>query len=312
MENFILTVNIILPLFLVMAVGYLCQRMKLINADTVKKMNSIVFKVFIPVMLVESLLEAEKDFSAGPKIFLFAGIGIVFAYLLMWLVVPLLVKENSKRGVIIQGCCRSNFVLFGVPLVKAMCPDGDYSIAAYLVIIVIPLFSALSVVVLEAYRGEKASFKKILFGIVKNPLIIASVLGIILKFIPVEYPAFFMKALSNLSSISTPLALFLLGAFFEFKKLKDNIKPLIVGICGKLIVLPAIMLPIAAAIGIRGPELASLIIVFGSPSAVTSFTMAQQMGADGELAGQQVVLSSLLSCLSLFVIIFVCKQFALI
>jgi predicted permease len=297
-----------LPLFLVMALGYLCRRLNFINSETVNKMNNVAFRIFIPVMVCQNILQAERNFDSGAKIFIFAAVSVTLSFLLMWLVVPFFEKDNRKKAVIIQGIGRSNYVLFGVPIVKAMCPDDNYSIAAFLVIIVIPLFNALSVVILEVYRGERASLKKILLGIIKNPLIIASAIGFILINIPMEYPYAITKAVSDVSSMATPLALFLLGASFEIKKVKSNIKPLAMGLFGKLILMPAIFIPIAILLGLRGAELASVIVIFGSPSAVNSYTMAQQMGADGDLAGEQVVLSSLFSIVTLFVIIFLCMQ----
>lgn len=312
MENFLLTLNILAPIFLVMGLGYLSRRLNLLKDDAVKTMNNVVFRVFIPIMIAENIISAEKNFDSGPKLFIFVAISVFVVFGLAWLIIPHLEKDDKKRSVLIQGIGRSNYVLFGLPLVKSMCPDGNYAIAAFLIIIAIPLFNILSVIVLEVYRGGKASFRKIFLSILKNPLIIGSLIAFVLMNIPIPYPAFLTKAVSDVGDMASPLAIFLLGASFEFRKVRHNIRPLLIGVIGKLVAVPLLLLPAAYLLGLRDAEFASVLVLAGSPSAVNSFTMAQQMGADGELAGEQVVVSSVFSSITLFCIIFACKQLGII
>ena len=92
----------------------------------------------------------------------------------------------------------------------------------------------------------------------------------------------------------------------------DRLREIIIGVAGKLIIVPAIFLPIAIAMGFRDAELVALLALFGSPTAVSSFTMAQQMGGDSELAGHLVVLGSLFSIITMFFWIFALKQLGFI
>lgn len=91
----------------------------------------------------------------------------------------------------------------------------------------------------------------------------------------------FEKAISNVASVATPLALIVLGGFFDFKKIKGNVKQLIIGISGRLVVIPLICVTIAILLGFRGSVLIAIFTTFAAPTAVTSFTMAKQMGGDG-------------------------------
>lgn len=111
-----------------------------------------------------------------------------------------------------------------------------------------------------------------------------------------------------MSKIATPLALVVLGGSFRIEKINKNLKPLIIGVIGKLIIVPLIFIPIAIYLGFRGIELASVMIMLSAPVAVSSFTMAEQMEADGELAAQLVVFTSMFSVLTIFIYIFVMKQ----
>ena len=97
-----------------------------------------------------------------------------------------------------------------------------------------------------------------------------------------------------------------------FDKVKQNLRQLAVTLTGRLVIVPLILVPIAAIMGFRGVELLSVFIMAGAPTAVSSFTMAEQMEADGELAGQIVVFGSTFCIITIFLWIFCLKQIGLI
>ena len=174
------------------------------------------------------------------------------------------------------------------------------------------MFNFLAVIVLEIFRGGKINFKKIIKGIITNPLIIASILGILMLILKIKIPLILEKTISDMSKIATPLALTVLGGSFKIEKINKNLKQLVIGIIGKLIIVPLIFIPIAIYLGFRNIELASVMIMLAAPVAVSSFTMAEQMEADGELAAQLVVFTSMLSIVTIFIYIFTMKQFGYI
>jgi predicted permease len=111
---------------------------------------------------------------------------------------------------------------------------------------------------------------------------------------------------------ASPVLLFLLGAFLQPDGLRRDLKAVLWVSFGRLIVVPAITLLPAVLLGWRGVELASLLPVFASSTAVNSFTMAQQMGGDAELAGNIVVSTSALCSLTMFFWCFLFKALGLI
>ena len=100
--------------------------------------------------------------------------------------------------------------------------------------------------------------------------------------------------------MTTPLALFVLGSTLHFDAIRKNARCLTVGILIKMVAAPAVMLAVGLALGLRGEELFLLVMTFAPPIATASYPMAQNMGCDGELAGQFVVLSTVFSLPSLF------------
>jgi len=121
-------------------------------------------------------------------------------------------------------------------------------------------------------------------------------------------PPLVNQPLRSLAGIATPLALFLLGASIDFSKARANARLLTLGVTGRLIVLPLVFLSGAVALGIRDVSLATLIAVFASPTAVSSYPMAQQIGGDADFAAAQVVFTTTFSSLTVFCWIFAFKM----
>ena len=173
MENFITTAIAVLPLFLIMALGYVIRRTPLMDQHTHQMMNKLIFKLFLPILLFKNISTSNLDALSGSWVFLFAFIAEMAVFLTLFAVVPLIEKEHSRRGVLIQAMGRSNYALFGLPLVGLLYPGEDIAVASMLVAISIPIFNVMSVIALETYRGGKVNPLKILRGIVTNPLIIS-------------------------------------------------------------------------------------------------------------------------------------------
>ncbi len=308
MENFLLTLNIVLPIFLVMVAGFACRRSGLVSAEGISSINKLVFKVFLPCSLCKSLMNVDPNSIVNPGVLAFAFVGIILVFLLGFLIIPRIEKVNARRGVMIQGLFRSNYAIFGIPVCEALFPQGDGGVAAMMVIATVPLFNALAVISLESFRGGRVNLKKILIGIVKNPLIWGCVIGYLLMQFKIPVPEFAVSTLSKLASIASPLALFALGGSINLQTFRHNSRPLSIVVLGRLVVIPLLALLFAFIAGYRGAEFAVMMIVFGSPCAVSSYTMAAQMDGDAELAAQQVMLTTILSSASMFAMIFAFKS----
>lgn len=308
LNNFLLTLNIILPIFLVMAVGFFCRRIKLVNAENISAINKLVFRVFLPASLCQSLMRVEQGSIVNPGVLAFGFTGTLLVFLIALLIIPQIEKDNRRRGVMIQGIFRSNYAIFGIPLSEALFPQGDGGLAAMMVIATVPIFNVLGVIALESFRGGRVNIRKILIGIAKNPLIWGCLIGYLLMKLQVPVPAFATSTLSKLAAVASPLALFALGGSIDLQTFAHNARQLSITVLSRLVVVPALALLAAYAVGHRGVEFAVLMIVFGSPCAVNSYTMAAQMDGDAELAAQQVMLTTIFSSVSMFAMIFLFKS----
>ena len=301
----------IAPIFLMMLLGYVLKSIKLADKKSFDTMNRLVFKVFLPILLFYNIYKTEAAQVFDGKLIAFAVAGVLCVFLLGSFAVLALTKDNAKRGVMLQGFFRSNYSILGVPLVSYICGDGAGGLTSLMVAVVVPMFNVLAVISLERFREGNIDIKKLIKGIVTNPLIIGCLAGILCFGLRITLPVFVEKAVSDISKIATPLAIIILGASFTFSSMKGYVREILIVVSVRLLLVPFIMLTAAVLLGFSGEALACLMVVFGSPVAVSSFAMAQQMGGDEKLAAQLVVVSSAACLVTLFFWIFVLSSLGL-
>lgn len=323
-ENLAISVNAVLPLIICMAAGYLFRRTKLVDEGFCRKCNTFCFKTFLPLMIFMNVYNSDLESAVQPGAFLFAAAAVLVIFAAAFLIIPRIVRKGSvdsagspvsaasRQAVLIQCIFRSNFVIFGYQVVANVYGAGQAAVASVMAAIVVPLYNVLAVITLEYFTNSKNGLRPVILGIIKNPLIIGAVAALLFKLSGLTLPAPLHTGLSDMAGMATPLALVVLGGTFHFDALRRNAGALAIGTLGKIVVPPLVMVPIAAALGFRDANLLSLVIVFASPAAVNSYTMAAAYGHDPELAGQLVVVTSVLSMVSVFGWIFLLRTLGLI
>ncbi len=299
--NFMLSVSVVLPLCIYIAFGALAARMKLIDERTANKMNGFAFRTLFPLMMFKNTLSAAEALESGDITlpFFVSALVLVFFALLM-LIVPVFIKSRPRQASFIQGCFRANSVLFAMPVVEVLCGEENVGLAAMCVAVVVPLYNVLAVIVLEVKRGGKVNLGSILKGIITNPIILGAAAGIIMILLKVRLPDLIMTPLKTLANMVTPLALILLGSTLKVSGIVEDAGALIAACVVKLVLAPALFMGAAWLAGYRDVALISVFALTCVPAAVSSYTMAQQMGADGKLAGEIVAVTTIMSMLTVF------------
>lgn len=300
MENFLICLNAILPIFFIMALGYAARCTGVMRREDVPAINKVAFRYFMPLLLFYNIYTSDLSTSVRPALIAYAVAGVLCAFGLALAFTLLVEKEPDRKGPMIQGIYRSNFVIIGLPIAESLMGGKQLGTVAVLIAIVVPVFNVLAVITLEVFNGRKVRVGQLVLDILKNPLILASTAGILALLVKLHLPAFAVTVLKEMSDATTPLLLFLLGAFFQFDGIKKYLGDLVKVSVGRLVVIPGIFLTLAAVLGFRGVDFVALIGVFGSATAIASFTMTQQMGGDAEFAGDIVVMTSALCSFTLF------------
>ena len=302
LNHMLVAVNAVLPSFLIIALGLFTRRLKMADDDTLGKFNRIAFRVFLPVQIFKNVYDAPIGDVFDPKLLGFCFAGLIVSGGFALLTAQLVEPRPDRRGVMAQGMFRANYVLLGIPLIESLYGESGTGLAAMLIAVNIPVYNVLSVIFLELYAGGQVDKRKMLRDIAANPLIDATLLGLLAKLVhlPVYAITPLASAFKSVAAVATPLCLFILGASFAPTGVRGYVRSLWITVLFKLVVIPGLALAAAAAVGIRGMALAVVMMSFGAPTAVNSYTMARELGGDSELAAGVVVFASALSCLSLF------------
>lgn len=263
-------------------------------------MNNVIFRVFLPTLLFSNIYKTDFTKITSFGLLGYSVLAILTMFVFYMVTIPRLIDDNRKRGVLVQGICRSNFIFFGMPMAATLYGGASAGIASLMVGVVVPLVNITSVIALEYFRGNTPDYPKILKGIILNPIILGGILGMGFALSGTKLPKFIEGLIFEVADIATPLALIILGGSVTFTSARANVKPLVIGVLNRLVIVPAVGLAISILVGYRGLELVLLLSMFASPAAVSSYTMAQQMNGDGELAGQIVVFTTAISLITLF------------
>lgn len=307
-ENFWVSIGAVFPIFVLIAIGLFVKQQKLMNPTELKHLNKMIFRVFFFCMLFTNIYRADFADVWNPRLMLFSVVGVTTLFILSLIFAILFEKRNDRRGVITQAIFRSNFVILGIPIVVNIFGEQAAVLPSVVIAAVVPLYNIYSVAELEAFRGGSFDLLKILKGVLKNPMIQGILCGLVFNLAGIPVPDPIMKPVAQVGACTTPLALIVLGATFDRGQIADSVRDLRACLIGRLFVAPLLFLSAAAALGFRGAEFVTILAIAATPCAVASFTMAQQMGGDANLAGNTVIFSSALSCLTMFGWIFVTKM----
>lgn len=300
LESFLLSVKVVVPLVLFMGIGYVIRRKGWLSPVSIKEMNEVVFKVLLSVMVFYNIYQSDLTADFDLHLLIYAIISLFVSFTLLVFLIRKYIKDKTVAPVLIQGIYRSNFVLFGLQVTESICGSEGLGMTTILISVIIPMYNVLAVVLFETYRQSSVDLKRLLKGIIKNPLIIASVLGLLSIFCKLHLGSVLEDALKSIAQMATPMSLILLGGTVTFAGLKKYWRYTVVCSIGRLLVIPAIFLSAAVLLGFRGTALVALMVMFASPTAVSSFTMASQMGGNSELAGQIVAVTTVFSVVTIF------------
>ena len=318
LDSFIFAVNTVFPIFIIVVLGGALKKIGLIHDGFLADSEKLVFKAALPAMLFLKITGARGSAVFDGKYVLFCVAGTVLSFLLLCAAVPIFLKDDAKRGAFIQGAYRSNFAILGTALAESMFGESGLIQIAMVMPFAISLYNFFAVLILSVFApSEKKLTKGQLFGkigknIITNPLIISVVLAVIWLAADIPVPAVMSKSLDYLSNATMALSLLALGGNFKFSSLKGRIHLAVLSASLKTIVLPAVAVGAAILVGYRGVELGIIYILFSGPTAVSSYIMAKNMDSDHELAGQILLLSTLMCVFTIFMGVFALKYAGMI
>lgn len=314
MKNLIFSLNATVPVFLLMALGFLFRKLGWLDEVFASKMNQFVFLVPLPLLVFEDLASVDFQKVWNLKFVLFCFF-VTLASIALAGILSLLWKDREIRGEFIQASYRSSAALLGIAFIQNI--YGDAGLAPLMIIGSVPLYNMMAVVVLSFFQPEqrkrdKLLWKKTLKGIVTNPIIIGIAAGLFWSALRIPMPYVIEKTVSNIGAVAMPLGLMALGASFDVQKALGKIKPVIAACMLKLVGFTAVFLPFAVMLGFRREELIAILVMLGSATTVSCYVMAKNMGHEGTLTSGVVMLTTVFSAFTLTGWLFILKSMNLV
>lgn len=302
--SFLLAFSTVFPMFFYMAAGFGLRRLNKLSEGTVAQMNKIIYSFCFPFVLFHNVYGVDiASAMNGPFLAVIAGL-IVLVTALLTVFIPRYTASKPVQGSMMQGVIRGNSILFALPVVTTIAGRENTGLVSLGIAVIVPFYNILCVIILESLRGGKVKPARLLLSILKNPIIIGTLAGFLVRLTGLRLPGYMEQVVAGIAGLVTPLALVMLGADMRFSDTVKYKKELLIVCLLKLVAVPLLTVLTVKALGFDKIAVTTAMAMTAVPTAVSSYVMAKEMEADGVLAGQIVAVSTAVSILTVFLWVF--------
>jgi hypothetical protein len=295
MQNLIHTANAVAPVFLIVLLGVLLRRAKLIDDNFTTVTTKLVFNVALPALVFVKVAATDFHQVVNPGQIAYVCAGTLFAFGFSWLMAMPFIKQGRDLGVFVQGSFRSNYGVVGLAISFNLFGESAMGMAALLLAFIVPMYNLLAVIALTIpMRHERQMhWNTTMIDILTNPLILALLVALPFAYFQIGLGSMVLTTGNYLAALALPLALIGIGGSLNFAGMRRAFNIAVSSALMKLIFIPLILTVVACQLGFEGEVLGVMFILFACPTAIASFIMAEAMGANRELAGNIVLLTNL-------------------
>lgn len=313
LENLLFSLNMSLPLFAVLGLGFLLARRGLFTQDYLSKTTSLVYYVFLPAKLFLDISSSDLSQAFAPRYVAVVAAGAVVQFIVAWLAGNLLCRDPRRQSAFSHASFRGNFVYLGLALLQNIYNTSAIPSATVILAVMMPLYNIQGVILMSVKESRDGIHPgAILLDILKNPMVLAILAGLPFAFFQVQLPYVVTKSLSYLQVATSTMALLVVGASIRLDAIRSDLA-LLLKISGvKLLVMPLIWGVMAVLAGLSPEQTVTLTIVGAMPAAVNVYIITDKMGGDGKLACGAVVVTHLASLVTMTGIVFFLKNMGLI
>ncbi len=311
-ENFMTALRVVLPLAFLMGIGVLVRKAKVVDRPTMRKVDSLCFRLFMPTLLFKNIYESDLLHNVDGWGFLYVLLCLLILFFIAGIFLPRrLLTDSASAAAVGQALIRPNYILFGIAVAESIFGEGGAGTVALFGALIVPMINVCSTLILELNRSGSADLKKLFLSVLKNPMIIATLLALALLALRIQIPDLLYGVIKDVAGVTTTIAFISLGVSLDLGQALSNRRTLILAVLARMVLIPLIFMPLSIALGFRDGTLCGLMIFFGAPTAVSSYPMAVAMDADGPLAGQLVCCTTVVSIFTIFCCTFILRTLGL-
>lgn len=292
-----LILTTILPIFILLMLGYLAKRSGFLPTDFWPYVEKASYYVLLPALLILNLSQAQIHWSETSRLI----IGIIVVPLLAGLVsLPfkaLLSLDAADYTSFFQGVVRFNTYI-GLAM-STVFPAPVPTLGALVLAVMIPVVNILCVLVFALFVQKQLKLGVLFKSLATNPLLMACVIGIILNILPWKLPIILVEVFKQLGQMALPTGLLAVGAGLNLVALKGLHASFFWSAALKLLIVPVLAFGLALGLGLNTSSSIILVVFAALPTAPSAYILARQLGGNAELMAGMITGQTLLALVSL-------------
>ena len=289
------------PVFILIVLGAILRRSLMRLETQWHGLERLTYYVLFPILLIQTLVKADLakvPVAGGGALFLSALVMSLLCLALRPLLVRLAIDGPAFTS-IFQGATRwQTYVALAVS--GNLYGDTGLALASVAMVAIIPLVNVFSVAVLVRYASpEKKSAGTIVMTVVKNPLIWACAIGLVINVLHLPLPKLWHEVADALGRSSLAIGLLVTGAGLHLEGLFRPNAGAAIGVFLKLILMPVLGIAMALWFGLTGSNLVIVAACSAIPASSSAYVLARQMGGDASLLAQIITLQTILAAITM-------------
>lgn len=294
LSSFLFSMSVTLPTVLMLLLGVVLQRWHMVDDKFTGQATKIIFNITLPILLFLNITSNPVEFRSQLLPIAASFTGTLLLFIVAELVAAKFIVEKQERGTFVQGVYRANNGILGLALCINAYGEAGLAPASIYAAATIFLFNVLGVITLSrSFADGRVSFWGIVKNVIKNPLIIAIVLGYVVNGLELQFPRTLQTTGNYLASMTLPLALICAGASVKFNGSASGSRTVIWGSIGRVIIAPIFMVCIGKLFGLSGMNMGILFLMAATPMATITYAMVRGMGGNGTSAANIIALTTL-------------------
>ncbi|GJJ79284.1 transporter [Pasteurella canis] len=294
LSSFLFSMSVTLPTVLMLLLGVVLQRWHMVDDKFTGQATKIIFNITLPILLFLNITSNPVEFRSQLLPIAASFTGTLLLFIVAELVAAKFIVEKQERGTFVQGVYRGNNGILGLALCINAYGEAGLAPASIYAAATIFLFNVLGVITLSrSFADGRVSFWGIVKNVIKNPLIIAIVLGYVVNGLELQFPKTLQTTGNYLASMTLPLALICAGASVKFNGSASGSRTVIWGSIGRVIIAPIFMVCIGKLFGLSGMNMGILFLMAATPMATITYAMVRGMGGNATSAANIIALTTL-------------------
>ncbi|MGC6406626.1 AEC family transporter [Bisgaard Taxon 45] len=294
LSSFLFSMSVTLPTVLMLLLGVILKRRRMIDDKFTGQATRIIFTITLPILLFLNITSNPVQFRTQMIPIMASITGTLLLFLGAELIASKYISEKQERGTFVQAVYRGNNGILGLALCINAYGEAGLAPASIYAAATIFLFNVLAVVTLSrAFAQGKVSVYTMLINVLKNPLIMAIVLGYVVNHLEFVLPKTLQTTGNYLASMTLPLALICTGASIQFKVIRKDSRVVIWGSIGRVLIAPIVMVLVGKLCGLSGMNMGILFLMAATPMATIAYAMVRGMGGNGVCAANIIAFTTL-------------------